>query len=186
MLPGGACSLRGASGWERYRLPGTRGPSKLGKSTSAPSATHLPCAVNSEIKPSIGWDNFSPGLRGSRAGLTLARHHPAEAAAPTYRWKRRPRRLKVGSGGGKDRSAADAGTEAQPGGGCPERPRDAGSARPPGSLSCAPRVQDDSASAGSVVAASRREGSAKLPVTPQTSFTSPFDCGLPQCASARG
>ena len=161
-------------------------PPELGKSTNVPSVTHLPCAVNSEIKPSMSWDNFSRGLRGSRAGLDLRRtppggsHSPylaleAEDAEAEGGVRKRPRPRRGGRQLRRSR-AADARGD----------PATQGAHGSPGSLSCAPLVQDDSASAGSVVTVSRREGSTKLLVTPQTSFTSPFLCGLPQCAPASG
>lgn len=149
-----------------------------------------PRSANSEIKPSHLLGELFPGTAGQGPG----RHHRAEATADPLPSP-------------KAEGAQVAGGAGECGPWCPGR------RETPRGLERR-LVRDDSAAQGSDLTAGRREGSAKFPLTPQTcrggqgaptpgpeasgkpgsqgaggtptSFTSPFLCGPPQCASASG
>lgn len=145
-------------GWERDRPTGALGlPSPRSQLRSSPASAGV---------------TLSRGRWAGAPAWVFAGHPRAAAAAHTHSLPRRPRARRLEATGAQERTArvAEARKLGAPGQWTHRRPRGVGSARlARGHSRCARRVEDDSASLGSVFPGGRREGPPKFPVTAQMS-----------------
>lgn len=129
-------------------------------------------AQPSQIKPSICWRNSFQGPLGRRAGPGPHPAVPSGSGSPPSLAPPPPAVAEAAGGrrAGAHVRVAEARKPGGPGRWTHQRPRGVGSARlARGHSRCARRVENDSASLGSVFTAGPHEGPTKFPVTPQTS-----------------